>query len=114
MPKPNYTELRLVPEYSDDLGPPSWVSPPVSISTIKSHYAPSQANHSDTIQYQVQPIPYSLASLHAAPQICEIQLNPQEVLVGHIMSGIATVNSWSRICPITTMKTPEALSWKKT
>jgi len=40
-------------------------------------------------------------------------MNQEEVLVGHIMSAIASINTWSRTTPITTTVSPEALSWKK-
>ena len=58
-------------------------------------------------------MPHSLASLHAVPDECEVQLGPEHVLVGHIMSTLATVNSWSRITPLTVNDAPEALSWQK-
>ena len=119
-PKPNsrttnttFLDMGPLPEYSYDLGPPTWVSPPTSIASIQTHATVVSQSSSTISPHQVLPIPYSLASLHAAPEVCESQLHTEDVLVGHIMSGIATVNEWSRATPITTNSVPEALSWKK-
>ena len=62
---------------------------------------------------EVQPLPASLALLFAAPAVCEIQMAPEDIFVGHIMSCVASINAWSRIAPVTTNIKPEALSWQK-
>ena len=93
------------PGYATELGPPSWVSPPASVARIiaKQSFLPEP----------VFPIPASLARLYATPRICKEQVAPEHILVGHIMSFIATVNTWSRIAPIESTTAPEALSWQK-
>ena len=93
----------LLPGYSDKLGPPSWVS----------HPSPVTKTEQKEDGTKVHPIPASLAFLHAAPVLCEVQLAPEHIFVGHIMSCISEVNSWSRIDQITSDLSPEALSWQK-
>ena len=112
--KPLYSEMDMgpLPDYSNDLGPPSWVSPPKVIANIVPQNL-SQVNPEVLPPNQLLPIPPSLSSLHAVPEDCEIQLNPEHLFVGHIMSTIASVNTWSRVSPITVDHPPEALSWKR-
>ena len=105
-------EMGPLPDYAYDLGPPNWVSPPTSVAAI-DFQADKYSQPQNTSQCQIQPLPNSLAILHAVPTICENQLNPEHILVGHIMSSLATVNSWSRQAPITADEMPEALSWRK-
>jgi len=86
---PNMTELVPLPGYSEELGPPSWVSPPVPMDKKTG-----QDDENPDLGH-VNPIPASLAFLHAVPAVCEIQLAPEHIYVGQIMSCIAAINSWS-------------------
>ena len=76
-------DISIQPEYSTDLGPPAWVSPP------------------------------SLAALTAAPIDDEDSISPEELLTGNIMATLADINSWSRVAPVTTQHKPTALSWDR-
>ena len=93
-----------LPGYDSDLSPPAWVSPPEEDSLT---------NSPEIFPTAVKPIPASLALLHAAPEHCEIQIAPEDMLVGHIMSCVASINTWSRITPVTATNKPESLSWRK-
>ena len=90
-------------DYASRLGPPTWVSPPAPVAPIHSSHDP----------LNILPIPSTLAQLLAAPEACEEQLGPEDILVGNIMSCLASVNMWSRVAPLTAKLVPEALSWKK-
>ena len=105
-------EMDPLPGYAHDLGPPTWVSAPTAVKSIHMQNE-SDVQSQSYSPYRVQPLPHSLASLHAVPDECEVQLGPEHVLVGHIMSTLATVNSWSRVTPLTVNDAPEALSWQK-
>ena len=99
-------------DYSNELGPPTWVSPPVAVAAVQNQTL-NQPNKTLPVK-QLLPIPPSLSSLHAIPNGCETQLSPEHLLVGYIMSAISTINTWSRLSPITVdQQPPEALSWKK-
>ena len=104
-------DMGPLPGYAHDLGPPDWVSPPQLVATINLQQESSHGTQN--LHKQLQPLPRSLVNLHTVPDACETQLHPEHVLVGHIMSSLATVNSWSRQAPITADEQPEALSWKK-
>ena len=96
-------------DYSSTLAPPHWVSPPTQLNGLNN--MSQRTNHFSC--EEVQNLPASLARLACVRKPCEIQIAPEHIFVGNIMSCIASVNSWSRTAPITSLDKPEALSWRK-
>ena len=80
----NTMDINIQPGYSNNLGPPTWVSPPtLAALTIAS------TDHNEEL------------------------IPPEDLLVGNIFATLATVNSWSRMAPVTSEHKPTVLSWER-
>ena len=75
--------------------------------------APVTPFHGGQNPVKILPIPFTLVQLLAGPKACEEHMEPEHILVGNIMSSLASLNTRSRVAPLTANLAPEALSWKR-
>ena len=86
---------HLLPGYSDNLGPPTWVSPPTgTVSAVNGSLS---------------------VSTYSSPTWSEVESSEilEGLLQGNILATIANINAYTQLTPPTNHHNPAVLTWKR-